>query len=145
MALAKLKTVAVSVTPLALDQRRAVFKSVDETVRSEVERCGLASRSREDTADAELQVEMDVRKSEKTSHLWVIAQLDTGESGAAGMLWQHSADMGVISQNALRSGIVPTNLRRDVADMFTDLRERLLECRREFTRALPGRVRTIEQ
>ncbi|HIE97824.1 MAG TPA: hypothetical protein EYG03_01665 [Planctomycetes bacterium] len=128
--MASLNEICVHIIPFAKDVRGDVSAAVSSGVRGALERCQL--RYRGGISEPIVLVHLDVVRDGDVQSLSMTATLLVNRDSRMLKVWQKTADIGAVTDQALRKGILPPNLNRGVSGFFTELRSQFVDVRRQF-------------
>lgn len=128
--MASLKEICVHVVPLKSDVRGGVSAAVSSGVRGALERCQLSYRG--GISEPIMLVQLHIGGSSDVPSLSMTAMLLVNRESRMLKVWQKTGEIGAITDQALRKGILPPKLNRGVRGFFTDLRSQFVEVRRQF-------------
>ncbi|MCP4783656.1 MAG: hypothetical protein GY903_15930 [Fuerstiella sp.] len=128
--MASLSEVCVHIVPFAKDVRGDVSAAVSSGVRGALERCQL--RHRGGISEPIMLVHLNVVRNGDVQSLSMTATLLVNKDARMLKVWQKKADIGAVTDQALRNGILPPNLIRGVNGFFTELRSQFVDVRRQF-------------
>ena len=128
--MAALKEICVHVVPLKSDVRGGVSAAVSSGVRGALERCQLSYRG--GISEPIMLVHLNVGESGDVPSLSMTATLLVNRESRMLKVWQKTGEIGAITDQALRKGILPPNLNRGVSGFFTELRSQFVDVRRQF-------------
>ena len=123
--LAAANSVFCHVNRLAGDERGTVSRAIENGVTTGLDRCRLPA-TKTPGVPAML-VELSVIRNKVQMTATMIGKDDSGYHS----IWQKSAQIGAVSDQALREGILSTNFEREADAFFVDLRGILVELRRQ--------------
>jgi hypothetical protein len=128
--MASLKEICVHVVPLKSDVRGDVSAAVSSGVRGALERCQLGYRG--GISEPIMLVQLSVGENGDVPSLSMTATLLVNRESRILKVWQKTGEIGAITDQALRKGILPPNLNRGVSGFFTELRSQFVDVRRQF-------------
>lgn len=127
--MANMADVAISIAEFPQDSRGEITEVVQTAIQAQLEKCRLTYRA----GDSEpiMRVSLDVRGPSDNAQLWMSVDLMAKDSSIV-RVWARSGSVAPISNQALTTGIIPSNLERDVANFFRSLRGDFIDARRQF-------------
>ncbi len=128
--MASLSEVCVHIVPFTKDVRGDVSAAVSSGVRGALERCQL--RHRGGISEPIMLVHLNVVQNGDDQSLSMTATLLVNRDSRMLKVWQKTADIGAVTDQALRKGILPPNLTRGVSGFFKELRSQFVDVRRQF-------------
>jgi len=128
--MASLNEICVHIIPFTKDVRGDVSAAVSFGVRGALERCQL--RYRGGISEPIMLVHLEVMQIDGVQSLSMTATLLVNKDSRMLNVWQKTGQIGAVTDQALRKGILPPNLNRGVSGFFTELRSQFVDVRREF-------------
>ncbi|MCP4173764.1 MAG: hypothetical protein GY758_23670 [Fuerstiella sp.] len=129
--MASLNEICVHIVPLKSDVRGGVSAAVSAGVRGALERCQLQYRG--GISEPIMLVQLDVVKTGDVQSLSMTAMLLVNKESRILKVWQRTAEIGAITNQALQKGILPPKLNGGVSGFFTELRSQFVDVRRQFS------------
>lgn len=131
--LAQIDEMSLLILQFTLDHRGTVSGAVRDAARQAIERSSIKLRSLKSDSPV-LLIAMALERSGQKSSLRMSAHVLVLDSSNADLLklWEKTEDVGTISEQSLRQGLLPPNLRRDITDYFDAFRRDLAKARRSF-------------
>ena len=128
--MASLNEICVHIIPFTKDVRGDVSAAVSSGVRGALERCQL--RYRGGISEPIMLVHLEVVENGGVQSLSMTATLLVNKDSRLLKVWQRTGEIGAVTDQALRNGILPPNLNRGVSGFFTELRSQFVDVRRQF-------------
>lgn len=125
--MARMSDVGIKVTGFTADVRGTVSEAVRTAVRGAIEKCQVTVRA--PNTEPIMHIELELR-GEK---LVMSAKLIAADGQRQVRVWERSGAVTTLDEKATVTGILPTNLSRDVETFFKSLRLEFNDARRQFS------------
>ena len=124
--MAAMTDVGISVTGFTADVRGSVSDAVKAAVEGAIQKCQVSVRA--PNTEPVMKVELELRGDK----LVISAKLIARDQQQLVSVWERSGTVTDLDNKATTTGIIPTNLARDVEAFFKGLRLEFTEARRQF-------------
>ena len=129
--MAKMSGVAINRASFFQDARGELGKAVDTGVRAALESCKLTYRA--GVIEPVMNIRLEVRVEDGKKKLWMYAELLEKDGEETVRVWERKGSVVAVKDQALKSGLLPPNVDRDISRFFRSLRGDFDDARRQFT------------